>query len=109
MGINHESLLGAGFESCIFAPIYFTQYSYYLGNIDWTLGKTIENGKEKFLCNNLNWNNAKLLIAVSSDGKSYVDYWTHKRFFTIEDIKTYCNDNGIEMTSSKRPKNEIAN
>lgn len=100
--INHDSLISAGFEPCIFAPIYIANYSYYLGNLDWSKGKDPSTGK--FLCNNLNWKDAKLLIAVSADGKSYIDYWSHKRFWSIEEIKRHCQENGIEMTSSKRPK-----
>ena len=113
--INHKSLLDAGFEPCIFAPIYCGQYSYYLGNLDWTKGETIEIIKPKWwrfwekpiekkytLCNKLNWSDAKMLIAVSADGKSYIDWWSRERFLTIEEIKAYCKNKGIEMWASKK-------
>lgn len=111
--INHQSLLDSGFESCIFAPIYFSQYSYYLGNLDWSRGEETREIKPKYfwqkpkiekytLYNKLNWRDTKMLIAVSADGQSYIDWWSRKRFWSIEEIKEYCKNNGIEMWSSKK-------
>jgi hypothetical protein len=113
--INYETLKEAGFEPCIFAPIYLSQYSYYLGNLDWSKGEVTEIIKPKWweffkkpeikkytLCNNLNWNDATMIVAISADGKSYIDWWSRERFFTIEEIKEYCKNKGIEMWASKK-------
>lgn len=92
--ITHTSLIDAGFQPCIFAPIYFTKYTYYLGDLNWSLAPP---------ANNLNWEDATMLIVVSADEKSYINFSDHKRFHTIEEIVEYCKEKGIEMKASLSP------
>ena len=109
--INHDTLIDVGFQPCIFAPIYITRYTYYLGNIDWSLQeRTIypkfwefwKKPKTQKFANNMNWNDATMLIAISADDSSYLDR-SGLRFYSIEAIIKYCKKQNIEMTASKSP------
>jgi len=95
--ITYESLLNVGFQPCIFGPIHHTNLSYYLGPLNWELGR--QKGKKGILCNLLNWND--VMIIGQDKKEEFFEYRQRFHFHNIEEIIQYCRNNNIKMESSK--------